>query len=40
MGVDPQDCLEIEDSHAGILAAQAAGMDVIGLGKPMPSSQV
>jgi beta-phosphoglucomutase-like phosphatase (HAD superfamily) len=30
MGVSPQDCLVIEDSCAGIEAAQQAGMSVIG----------
>lgn len=29
MGVRPQDCIVIEDSPAGILAARAAGMDVL-----------
>lgn len=32
MDVDLQDCLEIEDSPAGIRAAQGAGMIAIGLG--------
>ncbi|WP_134681686.1 HAD family hydrolase [Paracoccus ravus] len=30
LGVDPRDCVVIEDSPAGILAARAAGMRVIG----------
>lgn len=30
MGVTPQDCIVVEDSSAGIEAAIAAGMDVIG----------
>ena len=32
LGVDPQDCLEIEDSREGMRAAQADGMLAIGLG--------
>ncbi|RPI23897.1 MAG: beta-phosphoglucomutase [Chloroflexota bacterium] len=32
LGVQPGDCIVIEDSQAGIEAAQAAGMCVIGLG--------
>jgi sugar-phosphatase len=31
LGVDPQDCLVIEDAPAGIAAAHAGGMKVIGL---------
>lgn len=30
LGADPQDCIVIEDSPAGILAARAAGMRVVG----------
>ncbi|WP_159576658.1 HAD-IA family hydrolase [Microbacterium sp. 8M] len=32
LGVDPADCVAFEDSEAGIQAAQAAGMRVIGVG--------
>ena len=32
LGVDPADCVVFEDSEAGIQAAQAAGMRVIGVG--------
>lgn len=32
LGVDPADCIVFEDSEAGIQAAQAAGMRVIGVG--------
>ena len=32
LGVDPADCIVFEDSGAGIQAAQAAGMRVIGVG--------
>ncbi|AFJ42894.1 Hydrolase [Francisella orientalis] len=30
MGVSPQNCLVVEDSMAGIKAAQNVGMDVVG----------
>ncbi|MDB1087773.1 HAD-IA family hydrolase [Streptomyces sp. ACA25] len=32
LGADPADCLALEDSRAGIAAARAAGMRVIGVG--------
>ncbi|MFI5617531.1 HAD-IA family hydrolase [Streptomyces sp. NPDC051567] len=32
LGVDPADCIVLEDSAAGIAAGQAAGMRVIGVG--------
>lgn len=32
LGVDPADCLALEDSDAGITAARAAGMRVLGVG--------
>jgi beta-phosphoglucomutase len=32
LGVAPANCIVLEDSHAGIAAARAAGMRVIGLG--------
>ncbi|MFD3484419.1 HAD-IA family hydrolase [Streptomyces sp. NPDC058665] len=32
LGVDPADCLALEDSEAGIAAARAAGMRVLGVG--------
>ncbi len=32
VGVEPKDCLVVEDADAGIQAALAAGMDVLGVG--------
>ena len=32
VGVDPSDCLVVEDAEAGVEAALAGGMDVLGVG--------
>lgn len=32
LGIDPKDCLVVEDADAGVAAALAGGMDVIGVG--------
>ncbi len=34
LGVDPGDCAAVEDSHAGIRSAKAAGMRVIAIPNP------
>jgi len=31
LGVDPKDCLVVEDAVSGIQAAHAAGMDAVGV---------
>lgn len=40
LGVDPAACLVFEDAHAGIEAAQAAGMPVIGVTTTFPREQL
>lgn len=40
LGVLPQNCLAIEDSPQGVLAAKAAGMRCIGLGTSNPLSEL
>ena len=40
LGVAPADCLVIEDAHAGIDAARAAGMPVIGIATTFPRAQL
>lgn len=39
LAVDPKDCLVIEDSDAGILAAKRAGMKVVGYANPNSHNQ-
>lgn len=39
LGVDPSDCLVIEDSDAGVLAAKKAGMKAIGYANPNSHNQ-
>ncbi|RAG85996.1 hydrolase [Streptacidiphilus pinicola] len=40
MGVAPADCLVVEDSPNGVLAARAAGMDVLGYTALMPAERL
>ncbi|WNS44300.1 beta-phosphoglucomutase [Paenibacillus sp. MMS20-IR301] len=34
LGLQPQDCIVFEDAEAGVAAGKAAGMPVVGIGKP------
>ena len=40
LGIDPGDCTVIEDTPAGILAARAAGMQVLAIGTTFPASEL
>ena len=40
LGVDPADCLVIEDAHAGIEAGRAAGMTVLGIATTFTRDQL
>lgn len=39
LGVEPEDCLVVEDARNGVLAAKAAGMKCIGLNNPNSGPQ-
>jgi beta-phosphoglucomutase-like phosphatase (HAD superfamily) len=39
MGVQPTECAEVEDSHAGVVAARAAGMHVFGYAGGLTSAE-
>ena len=38
VGIDPADCMVVEDAEAGVEAALAGGMDVLGLGEAVENS--
>ena len=38
VGINPADCMVVEDAEAGVDAALAGGMDVLGLGKAVENS--
>lgn len=38
VGIDPADCMVVEDAEAGVQAALAGGMDVLGLGKAVENT--
>lgn len=38
VGIDPADCMVVEDAEAGVEAALAGGMDVLGLGNAVENS--
>lgn len=40
LGVDPADCVVIEDSAAGVAAARTAGMRVIGITNTLPAEKL
>jgi HAD superfamily hydrolase (TIGR01509 family) len=40
MGVEPQDCVVVEDSPAGVAAGAAAGMRVLGFGEELDADTV
>jgi mannitol-1-/sugar-/sorbitol-6-phosphatase len=40
LGVPPQDCVVVEDTPAGILAARAAGMRVLAVGNTFPQAEL
>jgi sugar-phosphatase len=40
LGVAPRDCTVIEDTPAGVLAARAAGMNVLSIGTTFPESEL
>jgi beta-phosphoglucomutase-like phosphatase (HAD superfamily) len=40
LGVNPADCVVIEDSAAGVAAARAAGMRVIGITNTLPAEKL